>query len=274
MPIEISSAGVLAGGVMGSGIGQALASGDLKVPVRDISGELIEKARSTIIDGRYGLKRGVELGKTMQEQMDATIANLSFTTSLDDLKDVDLIVEAVPEDIELKKKVWAEVDGIVQPEAVFATNTSGLAISDLNQAVAEARRPRFIGMHWFSPAPVMKLVELVHAPDTAEETVQALEALCQRAGKVSVRVKDAPGKYGFVANRIYFAAVREAQKVMEEGIASAEDINKAMVYGSKWPARPAGALPTVQDAHRGPSPPPCRSGLRRIPGPRCPAPRG
>jgi len=248
MPIEINSVGILGGGVMGSGIGQALAQGGLKVTIRDLNDELIAKARSTIVDGRYGLKRGVEREKISQEQMDAALANLSFTTKLDDLKDVDLVIEAVPEDLDLKKKVWAEMDGIVQPEAVFATNTSGLAISDLNQAVSESRRPRFIGMHWFSPAPIMKLVELVYAPDTAEETIQALESLCQRIGKVSVRVKDAPGKYGFIANRIYFAAVREAQAVLAEGIASAEDINKAMVYGFNWPVGP---LAMVEGARKG-----------------------
>jgi len=248
MPIEINSAGILGGGVMGAGIGQALASGGLKVTIRDINDEMIEKARSTIVDGRYGLKRGVELGKITEEDMDSTIANLSFTTSLDDLKGVDFVVEAVPEDIELKKKVWAEVDGIVQPQAVFATNTSGLVIGELNKAVSEARRPRFIGMHWFSPAPIMKLVELVQAPETAEETVQALEAVCQRIGKVSVRVKDAPGRYGFIANRIYFAAVREAQAVLAEGVASAEDINKAMVYGFNWPVGP---LAMVEGARKG-----------------------
>src|SRR3972149_3740690 len=168
MPIEIKSAGVLGGGVMGSGIGQALASGGLKVTIRDISGELIEKARSTIGGGRAGGAGG--------------------------------------------------------------------------------RRPRFIGMPWFSPAPIMKLVELVHASETAEETIQALEAICQRIGKVSVRVKDAPGKYGFIANRIYFAAVREAQAVLAEGIASAEDINKAMVYGFNWPVGP---LAMVEGARKG-----------------------
>jgi 3-hydroxyacyl-CoA dehydrogenase len=248
MPIEINSVGVLGGGVMGSGIAQALAVGGLKVTVRDINDEMIEKSRSTIVDGRYGLKRGVERGKTTQEQADAALANLSFTTKLDDLKDVDLVIEAVPEDLELKKKVWAEVDGIVQPQAVFATNTSGLVIGELNQAVTESRRPRFIGMHWFSPAPIMKLVELVYAPDTAEETIQALESLCQRIGKVSVRVKDAPGKYGFIANRVYFAAVREAQAVLAEGIASAEDINKAMVSGFNWPVGP---LAMVEGARKG-----------------------
>lgn len=246
--MEMTSVGVLGGGVMGAGIGQALAVGGLKVTIRDISDDLVEKARSTIVDGRYGLKRGVERGKTSQEQMDSAIANLSFTTRLDDLKDVDLVIEAVPEDLDLKKKVWAEVDGIVQAQAVFATNTSGLVIGELNQAVSDSRRPRFIGAHWFSPAPIMKLVELVHAPDTAEETIQALESLCQRIGKVSVRVKDAPGKYGFIANRVYFAAVREAQAVMAEGIASAEDINKAMVSGYNWPVGP---LAMVEGARKG-----------------------
>ncbi len=248
MPIEIKSAGILGGGVMGAGIGQALALGGLKVAVRDLNDELLEKARSTIVDGRFGLKRGVERGKTSQEQMDSAIANLSFTTKLEDLKDADLIVEAVPEDLELKKKLWAQVDGIVQAEAVFATNTSGLVIGELNQAVAESRRARFIGMHWFSPAPIMKLVELILAPETADETIQALESLCARIGKASVRAKDAPGKYGFIANRVYFAAVREAQAVLAEGIASAEDINKAMVSGFNWPVGP---LAMVEGARKG-----------------------
>ncbi len=238
MPIEIKSAGILGGGVMGSGIGQALALGGVKVAIRDLNDELLEKTRSTIVDGRFGLKRGVERGKATQEQMDAALANLSFTTKLEDLKDVDLIIEAVPEDMDLKKKVWAELDGLVQGQAVFATNTSGLVVGELSQAVSGSRLPLFIGMHWFSPASVMKLVEIVHAPDTADETIQALESLCERIGKVSVRVKDAPGKYGFIANRIFYAAIREAQAILEEGVASEEDINKAMMYGYNWPIGP------------------------------------
>ena len=233
---------------MGSGIAQALAVGGCRVTVRDLNEQLIEKSKQTITEGRYGLERGVERGKTSREDADAALARLSWTTSIGDLKDVDLVIEAVPEDLELKKKVWAELDGALKPAAVFATNTSGLAISDLNKAVPESRRPKFIGMHWFSPAPVMKLVEIVLAPETAEETVAALESLCQRAGKVSIRVKDAPGRYGFVANRIYFAAVREAQKVLEEGIASAEDINKAMVAGFNWPVGP---LAMIEGATKG-----------------------
>jgi 3-hydroxyacyl-CoA dehydrogenase len=246
--MTIETIGVLGGGVMGSGIAQALALSGARVIVRDVNDEMISKSRATITEGRYGLDRGVERGKTTREEADAALARLSWTTDVNDLANVDMILEAVPEDLDLKTKVFREMDGIVKGGAIFASNTSGLAISDLNKAVSEARRPHFIGMHWFSPAPVMKLVELIHAPETSEETIQALEELCSRAGKVSVRVKDAPGRYGFIANRIYFAAVREAQKVLEEGIASPEDINKAMVYGFNWPVGP---LAMIEGATKG-----------------------
>jgi 3-hydroxyacyl-CoA dehydrogenase len=178
--------------------------------------------------------------------MDTAVANLSYTTKVEDLRNVDLIIEAVPEDLELKKKVWAELDSLIKPGAIFATNTSGFTIQDLNKAVA--RKDLFIGMHWFSPANIMRLVELIHAPETSEQTIKALEGVCEKAGKVSVRVKDAPGEYGFIANRIYFAAVAEARKVLEQGIASEEDINKAMVYGFNWPVGP---LAMVAGARRG-----------------------
>ena len=236
MPTEINTIGVLGGGVMGAGIAQVLAVASLQVTVRDLKDEFIEKARTTIVDGRYGFTRGLELGKVTRAQVDTALANLSFTTEMEDLKDVDLIIEAVPEDTELKRQVFAEADRVVKRQAIFASNTSGFAIAHLSQGVG--RKERFAGMHWFSPALVMRLVELVYTPETAEETLQALEALCQKVGKTSIRVKDAPGSYGFVANRIYYAAVRESQKVMEEGIASVEDINKAMVYGFNWPIGP------------------------------------
>ncbi len=245
---DIQTVGVIGGGVMGSGIAQALAIGGCRVTVRDLNDQLIEKSRHTVVEGRYGIERGVERGKTTREEADTALSRLSWTTSIGDLKDVDLLIEAVPEDLELKKKIFLELDEALRPEAVFATNTSGLAISDLNKAVSTERRSKFIGMHWFSPAPVMKLVEIIYAPETAEETIAALESLCQRTGKVSIRVKDAPGRYGFVANRVYFAAVREAQKVLEEGIASVEDINKAMVFGFNWPVGP---LAMIEGATKG-----------------------
>jgi 3-hydroxyacyl-CoA dehydrogenase len=246
--MSIQTAGIIGGGVMGSGIGQALAVGGLTVIIRDVNEQAVEKSRSTIVEGRYGLNRGVERGKTTQAEADAALARLSWTTDVSGLAGADLVIEAVPEDLELKKRVFSELDGIVKGEAIFASNTSGLAISDINKAVSESRRPLFLGLHFFSPASIMKLAEIIYAPETAESTITAIEDVCQRAGKVSVRVKDAPGRYGFIANRIYFAAVREAQKVLEEGIASAEDINKAMVFGFNWPVGP---LAMVEGATKG-----------------------
>jgi 3-hydroxybutyryl-CoA dehydrogenase len=246
--MTIKTIGVVGGGVMGSGIAQSLAVGGAKVTIRDVNDEMIARSRATIVGGRYGLDRGVERGKTTREDADAALARLSWTTDIKGLAKVDLIIEAVPEDLELKKKVFGELDSIVGAGAIFASNTSGLAISDLNKAVSEARRPRFIGMHFFSPAPVMKLVEIIHAPETSEKTIAAIEEMCAHAGKATVRVKDAPGRYGFIANRIYFAAVREAQKVLEEGIATPEDINKAMVFGFNWPVGP---LAMIEGATKG-----------------------
>jgi len=243
---DVKTIGMMGGGVMGGGIGQTLALAGYKVIIRDLTDELLEKTRSSIVDGRFGLKGGVERGKVTQEQMDAAVANLSYTTKMVNLRDVDLLIEAVPENLELKRTVWAELDSLVKPGAIFATNTSGFAIGELNKAVA--RKDLFLGMHWFSPANIMRLVELIHAPETSEDAVKALEGVCEKAGKVSVRVKDAPGEYGFIANRIYYAAVAEARKVLEQGIATEDDINKAMVYGFNWPVGP---LAMASGARRG-----------------------
>jgi 3-hydroxybutyryl-CoA dehydrogenase len=233
---DIKVIGMMGGGVMGGGIAQVCALAGYPVVLRDLDDGLLEKAKSAIIDSRFGLKRGVEREKITQEQMDQALKNISYTTKVEDLRSVDLLIEAVPEDLELKKKVFAELDGLVKAETIFASNSSGFAVADMNKAVS--RKDRFIGMHFFSPVPVMRLIELIHAPDTSEETIAVLEAVGEKIGKVTVRVKDAPGQYGFVANRIYFAAVAEARKVLEEGIATDEDINKAMMYGFNWPVGP------------------------------------
>jgi 3-hydroxybutyryl-CoA dehydrogenase len=235
-PDEIKSIGVMGGGVMGGGIGQVLAIAGYRIVLRDLTQELLDKTRATIVDGRFGMRAGVERGKLTEPDMRAALSHLEFTTEMADLRDVDLLIEAIPEDLELKRKVFVELDGLIRPEAVFATNTSGFALADLNQAVS--RKDRFAGMHWFSPVAAMKLVEVIYTPETSEETVTCVEAVGTKAGKVTIRVKDAPGKYGFIANRIYYAAVAEARKVLEEEIASADDINKAMVYGFNWPVGP------------------------------------
>jgi len=233
---DIKLIGVMGAGVMGGGIAQSCAVGGFPVRVRDLSDELLEKTRAGMVEGRFGLRGAVERQKLTQEQMDEALGRLTFTTDIEELRDADLIIEAVPEELDLKKKIFAELDRLIKPQAVFASNTSGFAIVDLNQAVA--RKDRFIGMHWFSPAFVMRLIEIIYAPETSEETIRLLEEVGVRLGKETIRVKDAPGKYGFVANRIYFAAVAEARRVAEEEIASVEDINKAMRFGFNWPAGP------------------------------------
>ena len=226
---DIRLVGVMGGGVMGGGIAQTFAAHGFTTIIRDLSDDLIEKTRQSMVEGRFGLKGSVERGKMTQADFDATVARFSFTKDVADLKDCDLVVEAVPENLDLKKSVFSELDQVVKKEAIFASNTSGFAISDLNKAVS--RRDRFIGFHWFSPAFIMKIVEVVYAPETSEETIETMEAVGAQLGKTTIRVKDAPGKYGFVANRIYFAMVAEARKVLDEGVASAEDINTAMQIG-------------------------------------------
>jgi 3-hydroxyacyl-CoA dehydrogenase len=243
---DIQLVGVMGGGVMGGGIAQTFAANGFRTVIRDLNDDLIEKTRASMVDGRFGLKGSVDRGKMTQQQFDETVARFSFTTNVDELRDCDLIVEAVPENLDLKKSVFSDLDRIVKSEAIFATNTSGFAISDLNKAVS--RRERFIGFHWFSPAFIMKIIEVISAPETSEATTETMLELTRRLGKTPIRVKDAPGKYGFVANRIYFAMVAESRRVLEEGIASEEDINAAMRLGFNWPAGP---LEMVAGARKG-----------------------
>ena len=243
---QIELIGVMGGGVMGGGIAQSCVAAGFNVRVRDLTDELNEKTRETMVKGRFGLQGAVERGKLTQEQVNAALARLSFTTEVEELRDADLIIEAVPEDLDMKRKVFAELDGVIKPAAVFASNTSGFSIADLSQAVS--RKDRFAGMHWFSPAFVMKLIEIIHGPDTSEETIQLLEQVGAAMSKETIRVKDTSDAYGFVANRIYFAAVAEARKVMDEEIATVDDINKAMRFGFNWPAGP---LEMIAGARKG-----------------------
>lgn len=235
---DVKLVGIMGGGVMGGGIAQSFIAHGFRTIVRDLNDDLIEKTRAAMIEGRFGLKGSVDRGKMSQADYDATVARLSFTKDVGDLRDCDLIVEAVPENLDLKKSVFTELDGIVKKDAIFASNTSGFSIGDLNKAVS--RRDKFIGFHWFSPAYIMKPIEIISAPETSPETTATMVDVTKRLEKVPIMVKDAPGKYGFVANRIYFAMVAEARKVLEEGIASAEDIDTVMQLGYNWPIGPLG----------------------------------
>ena len=242
---DVSSIGVLGAGVMGTGITQTAILAGYKVICRDLTDEILKRARDTIINGRFGLKSGIERGKLTQEKMDEALARLTLTTKVEDLKNCDIIIEAIGgasagelENKPLKLKVFAEIDKIIKKQAIFASNTGMFTIADL--AAVTQRKDKFIGMHWFSPATIMKVVEVNCTADTSEETIQLIEALCKRLGKTSVRVKDVPGDTGFVGLRIFTAAVKEARKIIKEGIATPEGVDTIMMGGFNWPSGPIG----------------------------------
>jgi 3-hydroxybutyryl-CoA dehydrogenase len=240
---DIKTIGIVGAGVMGGGIAQSAILAGLNVIVRDLTEEICDRAKDTIINGRFGIKGGVERGKHTQQEMDQALARLRFTTKVEDLKDCELIIEAIGggdsgqlENKDLKLRVFRELDDFVKKEAVFASNTSYFTIADL--AAATDRKERFVGMHLFSPANIMKLVEVTYTKDTAEEAVKLIEDVSLKMGKTPIRVKDVPGDTGFVANRIFQAARDEATKIAEEGIAKPDDINTAMTLGFRWPVGP------------------------------------
>lgn len=234
-PAEVERIGVLGGGVMGGGIGQVAATAGYDVVIRDVDDERLEKTRTTIVDTRFGLRRGVERGKIPPDELDAIIERLSFTTRVSDLGDVDLVIEAIPEQLALKQAAFAELDALVRPEAIFASNTSGFVIEEIARDVSDARKTRFAGMHFASPVPAMKMCEVIYTPQTSEQTVAAVRQVAERMGKVVSMVKDAPGTYGFILNRVFAAARREAQRIVDDGIATPEDVDKAMINGRNWP---------------------------------------
>ncbi len=241
---DIKTIGVLGGGIMGQGISQSAIVAGYKVICRDLTDELAAKAKDAILNGRFGLMGGVQRGKITQEQVDQAMARLTVTSKVEDLKDVDILIEAiggppgVMEDKGIKLKVFKEMDDLVKKEAIFASNTSFFTIADL--AAATRRKERFIGMHFFSPANVMKGCEVIWTADVLPEVIEITMELARRWGKVPVKVKDVPGDTGFVGNRIYRALRQEANKIVEEGIATPEDIDTVMTTGFNWPVGPLG----------------------------------
>ncbi|MBI5948925.1 MAG: 3-hydroxyacyl-CoA dehydrogenase family protein [Chloroflexi bacterium] len=233
---EVRKVGQLGGGVMGGGIAQVLAIAGYPVLIRDINDEVIDATRESVFDGKWGIKRAVELGKLKFDDAIAAMAKISFTTKLDELADCDVIIEAIPERLELKQEVFKELDRIVKPGAIFASNTSGFCIADLARDLPASRKERFIGMHFSNPVPTMRMCEVIYTPETSEETIATIRGLAEASGKAVSMVKDAPGTYGFLLNRIFGAARREAVAIVEAGIATKEDIDKAMITGRNWPA--------------------------------------
>ena len=233
---DVKKIGVMGGGVMGGGIAQILALGGFDVIVRDLNDELIEATRESVEESRWGMKRAVEIGKLEFDTALEAIRRIEYTKEPQDLADVDFVIEAIPEKLELKQSEFATMDAIVKPEAIFTSNTSGFVIAEIARDVSDGRKALFAGMHYSNPVPTMKMCEVIYTPQTSDETIEAVKGVAERAGRVVSMVMDAPGTYGFLLNRIFGAARREADKIVDAGIASQEDIDKAMVTGRNWPA--------------------------------------
>jgi 3-hydroxybutyryl-CoA dehydrogenase len=228
--MEIKTIGVIGAGTMGSGIAQTAAEAGYKVIMRDIEDSFVQRGLGTI-DKNLG--RAVEKGKKSKEEVDAVTARLKGTTKLEDLKDADLVIEAVIEIMELKKELYGELDKILKAETIIASNTSGLSITEM--ASATKRPDKVVGMHFFNPVPVMKLVEVIKGAATSEETFKLIMELSVKMGKEPIAVNEAPL---FVVNRILVPMINEAAFVLMEGVAGPEDIDKGMMLGANHPIGP------------------------------------
>lgn len=221
---------VLGAGTMGAGIAQAFAAKGYEVVIRDIKDEFVQKGISGI---QKSLEKLAAKGKITNEEVENILSKISGTTDLNLLDDVDLVIEAAVENMEIKKQIFADLDKVCKPEAILATNTSSLSITEI--ATATSRPDKVIGMHFFNPATIMKLVEIIRGMATSDETYAAIKELTLAMGKEPVEVAEAPG---FVVNRILVPMINEAVGILAEGIASAEDIDKAMMLGANHPMGP------------------------------------
>lgn len=226
----INRIAMLGAGAMGQGITWALAAAGKKVVLYDIKKEFVDRAKNNI--GK-SLARAEEKGKAAPGTRDAVLGNIVATENFDDIKDVDFVIEAVFENMEVKKDVYTRLDELLAPEVILATNTSSLSITEI--AAITKRPDKVVGMHFFNPANVMKLVEVIPALQTSEETVQRVVDLAGEIGKTPVKVKEGPG---FVVNRILVPTINEGCAILYEGLATAEDIDTAMKLGAGWPMGP------------------------------------
>ena len=221
---------VLGAGTMGAGIVQAFAQKGYEVIVRDIKDEFVERGIAGI---NKGLSRQVAKGKMTEEDKEAILSRITGTTDMSLAADCDLVVEAAIENMKIKRDIFAELDQICKPETILASNTSSLSITEV--ASATKRPDKVIGMHFFNPAPVMKLVEIIRGMATSNETFDAVKELSVAIGKEPVEVAEAPG---FVVNRILIPMINEASVILQEGVASVEDIDTAMKYAANHPMGP------------------------------------
>jgi 3-hydroxybutyryl-CoA dehydrogenase len=230
--MEIKKVGVLGCGLMGSGIAQVAASAGFETVVREVSDELIEKGFLGI---EKSLTKFAEKGTITAGQQKQTRDRLSGTTSFDDLSDCDIIVEAIIENLEEKRKTFGQLDRICKPETIFASNTSSISITEMMTTTSPERQKRFIGLHFFNPVPLMKLVEVVRTILTDEAVYEEGIEFGKRLGKAPVRAGD---RSGFIVNRLLVPYMLDAIRALEEGVGSIEDIDASMKLGLGYPMGP------------------------------------
>ena len=227
---EIKNVGVLGAGLMGHGIAQVAATAGYEVTLREVDDDRLAKGLGNI---EKQLARAVDKGRTSQEDADAVRGRLHGTTDYGDLAQSDLVIEAITEDLELKRAMWRELSDVVKPEALFATNTSSLAVID--QAAVTNRPERFLGLHFFNPAQVMKLVEVIRCVTTSDETYAAGLEFARSLGKLGVETRDTAG---FIVNRLLVPYMLDAIRGYEEGIGTIGEIDEAMKAGAGHPMGP------------------------------------
>src|SRR5687768_7718550 len=228
--MEIKTVTVIGAGIMGSGIAHVSAAGGFQTKLYDISKEMMAAALKQI---RANLEKGVELKKITPEQMEHAMSNITCCEHIGDVAKSDLVIEAVPENVDLKLKIFSSLDQEAPAQTIFASNTSGLSITEM--AAATSRPHKFIGMHFFNPVHKMKLVEIIRGLETDDDTYRATAGVAQQIGKETVLIRESPG---FVTSRINALIGNEAFYMLQEGIASAEDIDKALKLGLNHPMGP------------------------------------
>lgn len=229
--MELKKITVVGAGTMGSGIAHVLAQNGYLVNLIDISKSVLEKAINVI---RQNMDRQIKKGLMTEEEKEQAIARINPLTSLESgAKDADFVIEAATENLKIKKDIFKSLDLVCRPETIFATNTSSISITEI--ASSTNRPDKVIGMHFFNPVPVMKLVEIIRGHDTSDETFKITKELAERLGKTTVEVKDYPG---FVSNRVLMPMINEAIYCLMEGVASAEDIDTVMKLGMNHPMGP------------------------------------
>lgn len=221
---------------MGSGIAQSLATGGYATVCYDVAKQALDKAREQVQGGRYGFERAVERGKLSEADAAAALDRLRFSDDLEEATAVDLVVECVPEKLDLKLRVFRELDAKAPPATLLASNSSGFPIVAL--AGATERPELVLGWHWASPPVIMRFAEIVVTESTDAAAIETVTGVARGCGKNPIIVKDAPMAWGYVANRVYGAMLREAARVVDEGVASHAEVNDLMVDCFNWPVGP------------------------------------